>query len=1490
MIVKEKRVKTLIQIEDLTTKKLFTLRQAAGTVLSFENIETAMKKSTRQSSRTHGFARWLQQVTPLLMAAESMDELARLLAQVTDHLFKWDAFFFAERIGQSSRLRLIYFSDLVDGRRQVWTAEEDRDFEYDALPELAQGRPLLINCPRTRKTSKEPRLQRFGDESRPSASLVFAPVFINETMYAVLSVQSYTPARYRAGDRDLLKSLADLTAPVVRRIRAEEALRVSNERYRQAIAQADAVPYERDYDTGSIVFMGEGIKQLTGYATEEFSPDLWHEIVKEIKLLGTAGDHPQTEAIQLSHAGKLNNWRAEYRIRTRSGAERWLLDSSINLFDRFGRCYGSLGILQDITERKHSERLKEELSRLGERLNSISTRKEAAEIIADAADALLGWDACVVTLYDETANKTRSLLAVDTVEGQRREFVEDYDVPLEPSPLFQRVLEEGALLIAEREKDDTVQTRTFGEQSQRSQSLMFVPIHQQGKVIGLFSIQSYTPGRYTDQSLQTMQILADYGGAALARAAAVENLQERETRYRRAIAQANAVPYERNLATGQYDYMGEGIKELTGYSRQEMTPATWKKLVQKVVLYHDLAGLTEEEAARRVNQGLVRNWRADYQIRTRDGRERWVADSCIIMTDARGHPLSSIGLLQDITEQRRMLQINEALSALGRELSGAVSPKEAVRILARAAADLIGWDACFVTLCQEDERFVYNLLNVDTVDGIQKEFSAGYEGVEQITPMMRKTLEEGPQIVLRGADDDTPAEATFVKFGDVSRLSASLLYVPLRRSGGQAIGVFSIQSYTPRAYTPDDLALLQTLADHGSVALERALAEDRLRSSERRTALFAELARRLNSAQSPHDAGVIIAEIAEQLLGWDAFNFDLYDQARNLTYDVLNYDTIRGRKVAFNPDPRPAVPGAFGQRAVREGGFIIQRDPHQLQEANGLETSGMFGDTTRYSATLMFVPARFGDRITGIISLQSYTPYAYTPQDLETLQALADHCGGALERIRSQEILDAERRRTAEFADLGRRLSAAQSPREAARFILQTAQTLIGWDAGFLALYRPKTNELIPVLACDLMDGSIAEVAPDSLTGEPDPRTLTFRTLKEGKLLILRDPDSSPAPSPVLFGDTARVSASLMFVPIRHGEQPIGVLSIQSYTPRAYTADHLDILQVLADHCAGALERIEAERALIEERHQLRTLIDNLPDSIYFKQRDGSFVVNNRAHIARLEQVSGSTISDPAEVIGKTDFDFFPRDRAEAFYAEEQRILSTGEAVINREECSTDEQGRQVWHSATKVPLRDNEGHIIGLVGITRDITEIKEFQAQLQYAAFHDPLTGLANRALFMNRLQHCLDVTRRNPAFKFAVLYMDLDRFKSINDTHGHMAGDQLLRAVGERLRRQVRETDTVARLGGDEFTILLEDLVGDDHALMIGRRVLDDLARPFQIGDRRIVTAASVGITGSYVGYSNLEDVLRDADAALYRAKNQGRNQCVVFQPASREAGTD
>ncbi len=257
-------------------------------------------------------------------------------------------------------------------------------------------------------------------------------------------------------------------------------------------------------------------------------------------------------------------------------------------------------------------------------------------------------------------------------------------------------------------------------------------------------------------------------------------------------------------------------------------------------------------------------------------------------------------------------------------------------------------------------------------------------------------------------------------------------------------------------------------------------------------------------------------------------------------------------------------------------------------------------------------------------------------------------------------------------------------------------------------------------------------------------------------------------------------------------------------------------------------------------------------------------------------------------LVGKGVLKEFACIRQENLLGHMVSVIETGLPFRNERQFNHDRNGR--WYQFVAVKLSD------GLAVTFADTSDRKRAEQQLRHAAHHDTLTGLPNRALFTERLGQAVNRAKRFPDYKFAVLFLDFDRFKLVNDTLGHEAGDLLLTGISERLRSNLRSIDTPAhigegehlpaRLGGDEFVIILENIQGVEDAVRVAERLQVELSAPHDLSGHEAVSTASIGIVCSDLGYDSADDILRDADMAMYQAKMAGKARHVVFDKTMHE----
>lgn len=339
-------------------------------------------------------------------------------------------------------------------------------------------------------------------------------------------------------------------------------------------------------------------------------------------------------------------------------------------------------------------------------------------------------------------------------------------------------------------------------------------------------------------------------------------------------------------------------------------------------------------------------------------------------------------------------------------------------------------------------------------------------------------------------------------------------------------------------------------------------------------------------------------------------------------------------------------------------------------------------------------------------------------------------------------------------------------------------------------------------------------------------------------------------------------------------------------TVKAALQSHLQDEQLISQNRAlramnAQLQGEIDERQLVQQKLQesevrLESILNSLDDVVWSAavEEFQLLYLNPAAEAVHGYPVS-SFLSDPDLWLDVVH----PADRHQMIHFFDQ-LLATGSLNIEYRILRPDGEIR--WLKNRGHVLTDEQGLPSRLDGIIYDITEQKRAQAQLLHDAFHDELTGLPNRNLMMERISQSLKRQHRIPEYQFALLFIDLDRFKIINDSLGHIVGDQLLVAIAHLLENCVRTSDTVARLGGDEFTVLLDGIQGIEDAIHVAERILHALKTPFQVGEHNVFTGSSIGIAYNSVQYDDATLLLRDADIAMYRAKSLGKGCFVVFSP--------
>ncbi|WP_254565207.1 EAL domain-containing protein [Oscillatoria sp. HE19RPO] len=356
--------------------------------------------------------------------------------------------------------------------------------------------------------------------------------------------------------------------------------------------------------------------------------------------------------------------------------------------------------------------------------------------------------------------------------------------------------------------------------------------------------------------------------------------------------------------------------------------------------------------------------------------------------------------------------------------------------------------------------------------------------------------------------------------------------------------------------------------------------------------------------------------------------------------------------------------------------------------------------------------------------------------------------------------------------------------------------------------------------------------------------------------------------------------SSALGIPILADRRVLAVLVFFQSTPGDLDPRMLPRISSMALQVGSVLHRLQTLKALQQAEANYRSIVENAVEGIFQTTPDGRYMNANPA----LAAIYGyASLPDLMAALCDRSHQIYVDPRCpEEFIRllQEQDVVTGFEAQVYRAD------GTMIWIAQNARAVRDVHDQLMYYEGSVVNITDRKWTEAQLRYNASHDALTGLWNRGFFMDRLVKAVSRAQSEADYEFAVLFMDLDDFKLVNDSLGHSVGDRLLMAIAGRLEECLGPKDTLARFGGDEFTLLLEDIPRVEDAIAVAHQVHETLRQPFNVGSYEVFASISIGIVHSTAGDRRQPDFLRDADIAMYRAKAREKGGYVVFDSTMRE----
>ncbi len=565
----------------------------------------------------------------------------------------------------------------------------------------------------------------------------------------------------------------------------------------------------------------------------------------------------------------------------------------------------------------------------------------------------------------------------------------------------------------------------------------------------------------------------------------------------------------------------------------------------------------------------------------------------------------------------------------------------------------------------------------------------------------------------------------------------------------------------------------------------------------------------------------------------------------------------------------------------------------QMPGLNGLELLRKVSEEG-YNIPAILVTAHGSEQVAVDAFRLGVQDYLNKPVGIDELSDAITRSLSESRLVRQKENLAGQLREQVSWltalSNVGRSVTSTLNLSTVLRRIVEAGVYLTHADQGFIALTDPESDRLYLRAVKNVDEQHIDTFripVKDSLTGQaietgrPIRRT---RAARERRLKV----------------STGFLVHSLIHVPIIYQGRALGVLSINNHIQsRSFTEKDEAVLTSLADYAAIAIENansFEQAQQEIEERERIAAALKESEERYALaasSANDGIWDWDLKTDKIYYAPRWKSMLGYDEDEIGDTPDEWFQRifeDDLEYTRFEISAHIRKRTSHFTNEHRLRHKDGDYRWVLCRGMAVWNDADDAVRIAGSIADITDRKKAEERLLHDAFHDHLTQLPNRALFIDRLTQAIVRTKRNPDYRFAVLFLDLDRFKDINDRIGHVVGDHLLIKVAKMLSKGVRAIDTLARFGGDEFIILLDDIKDDNGVTRVAEWIEAQFAAPVEVDGHEVFTTTSIGIVFSQPDYTNSEEIIRDADIAMYFAKNLGGGRAEIFQLSMRQQVLD
>lgn len=743
-------------------------------------------------------------------------------------------------------------------------------------------------------------------------------------------------------------------------------------------------------------------------------------------------------------------------------------------------------------------------------------------------------------------------------------------------------------------------------------------------------------------------------------------------------------------------------------------------------------------------------------------------------------------------------------------------------------------------------------------------------------PNFRRMRKTGMSVVV----SDTRNSKYWVKVEGMEKIR-SYVGAPIRVREN-TIGFLDLLSFTPNFFTQVHADRLQAFADQAAIAIENVhLFEEIQQRVDQMTALF-DIGLTLTSGlDMDHVLRTLLAR-CQKILPVEAFYVAFFDPETEMIHHPLFYD--RGEYHNLPPRSIRKEPGLSGH-IIQTRQSLYLPDTFEAGIAEQYQILHAGGDSTR---SYVGIPMVVGERVVGVISMQSYHANAYDAAQIRLLETIAAQAAVAIENARLfEEVRHRAEEMTALF-DIGITVTSGLNMEQILKALLEKCRQVLSVDAFYVAILDSESGLIHHPLAYDL--GEYPQIPTRNMQDSPG---LSGHIINTRQTIYIPDmllPEAIKTYQ--IFRTSGTPTRSYVGVPMIVGERAVGVISIQSYQPNAYTFEHIRLLETIATQAAVAIENsrlyAKAQQEIIEREkaeHRYRALFEQSHDAVFIIGFDGKNIEVNRRAADLLgyspEELNGMYFTNVSAQQSESHDVFEKLLRGEPVPLYEREFRKKNGEIITAEinaELVYDADGNPIHIQSVVRDITERKRNEMALQEanekLRRQLDEINELQDKLREQATRDPLTGLFNRRYLEETLEREFALAERQEA-PVCLVMMDIDGFKGFNDTYGHDAGDFLLKGLGDLLRKGIRRSDIACRYGGEEFLIVMPGA-----PLKKGVERAERIRKAFHVGKFRhmgikLDATLSLGVAIYPDHGKTWEEVIHAADRAMYGAKAAGKN---------------